>query len=1116
MTLNTTESRIPGGFTKANADKLGYATDVTDHLCMVSFLPQALRFGDSLRTLFNNYVVFGDAAHFPNGTEFTYGWTIEYLDSQDNIIHTFQENREDYQVSHYWFRLHDQGLRLYDLPDLQSMKVKCTVTVDGNNTDLILTHQIQSPYSDIEALFTEGNVDNPVGRAGNPSMTHYVANIYREFFQGDQRWEDEDLDILMNIPVSILYSRMLKYHYNLSPNRYFYENGINDDNLEWSNNHRHHQVGLCGIKPYLLAMSLGIIPFQRLSDINQEQGLFDAYLALNSNNPAELNKVDILNYARFPKSNILLTAYMLSELKKKAQENNCTHCRGSDQERNTWKLLSKEGMAYEKDFIRNLLTEYFLGPQTEISSFEYRSMGKPTKHDWASYLVDILEQSYVYLPFELLKVKVLDIRSGQPIKQAKVKRLKILYVQQVEDTYNPGFYEMNFDDEQELLDEGSLLLKCKKALIRFYSLAVNEDDLNENDWGQLYSDSANTFLTERRLNDTITLEDGLNGESVLADYSLVLQYIVDEYNKHGYTDEEGVLHVRIPQAVLDRSYVHLEVGFHKFTITPEAVASSTLTSDWIPISRNHPGEVVTNFELKWKGGTEEQEQITDWQTTIDSISGNLDSYKEETNTVHFGWQVVNPDTISRSYLTVCTKLTIKDDNYAPFEALNPSFFCHFYDEIISPYPFVLFGMQWCQPVFDEFEDADEGILTDFTYIQNPQYKKLNMHLVTLPSDLGGSDKYGGKGYGKVEVRAAPYWRSVNAGTVNQAHLGLDIHAKIGDPVFAVRYGKVDQLAYSDTGGNMMRLSWSNTVRNSITYLHLLERLIDDDEMVLPGTRLGLAGRTGNLGVNSGNAGHVHLNVGADPEEVVQLRNVPDEHNKIAIPFNEIPLLLPCACQVTNVMGITTNEINNLSDTIAGRENLGVNARIPCRFDNTAYVGTCWAAAELKCPHINTNDKTNIQLQILLRYLNEKPGVAERIEAFAVDKNPQYLHPGGIDGDIGNAPATIADSSLAAETEVEKLASTKHGGKLIKIRYTIPDTTNKETTWVESSLVDTDDKLTEDLTNLVSGGSSIGASRMAIYLFRKEHDLLDFDDYSSNFSPDDDFWTELHDQTNLPL
>jgi murein DD-endopeptidase MepM/ murein hydrolase activator NlpD len=459
---------------------------------------------------------------------------------------------------------------------------------------------------------------------------------------------------------------------------------------------------------------------------------------------------------------------------------------------------------------------------------------------------------------------------------------------------------------------------------------------------------------------------------------------------------------------------------------------------------------------------------------------------------------------------------VKDDNYAPFEALNPSFFSTFYDEIISPYHFVLFGMQWCQPVYDEFADAEEGIITNSSYIQDDEFKNLHMHLVTRASDLGGLDKYGGKGYGKVEVRANPYWRSVNVGTVDEAHLGLDIHAKIGDPVFAVRYGEVDNRPYSNTGGNIVRLSWSGTARNRIDYLHLLEAAPAemDGEEVMPGTRLGLAGRTGNLGVNSSNPGHVHINVGADPEEIVRLRTVPDADNKIAIPFNETALLFPCAAQVTNVLGLSTAEINALSNTLAGRAQLAATARIPCQFDDTAHVGTCWAAAELKCPYIPTSGETDIKLQILLRYLNEKPGPAERLEAFEEDNNPQYLHPGGIDGDIGDAPGSIADSSLSAGTAVERLGDTRHDGKLIKIRYQIPDTTDTETTWIESSLLDDEDKLTEDLSNLVTGGSSVGTSRMAVYLFRKEHDLVDLEDYSSNFSADAEFWTALQQQTNL--
>lgn len=398
MSINNTESRIPGGFTYENAKVLGFATDVINHFCLISYLPETLRFGETFQNIFNQYVVFADASELGAGTDLTYAWTIDFLDSAGDIIPTHIDTA-GYPLNFYLLNLNGLGLIFDDLPDLKYLEVTCSVIHGGDVTDLTLTHVIDASYGDILDLFTEAEEGHVIAKGGNPAVTHFLANLYRDFFPFGLMWGDRELDVPTNVSVSILYSRLLKFslrnfHSSLTVSSLEYEAGLNHDDLAWSDKSAKNQVGLCGIKPYFLAMMLERIEFRRLDDSVKEEDIFNDYLALSDANPAQLNKIDIFNYARFPKSNILHAAYMLSELKNKAQDNDCEKYKGSDVDRELWKTLSKEGMAYEKDFIRNLLTEYCIGPQDEdIKSFSYSGLGRPPKHDWAPYVITILQQS---------------------------------------------------------------------------------------------------------------------------------------------------------------------------------------------------------------------------------------------------------------------------------------------------------------------------------------------------------------------------------------------------------------------------------------------------------------------------------------------------------------------------------------------------------------------------------------------------------------------------------------------------------------------------------------------------------------------------------------------------
>jgi hypothetical protein len=300
------------------------------------------------------------------------------------------------------------------------------------------------------------------------------------------------------------------------------------------------------------------------------------------------------------------------------------------------------------------------------------------------------------------------------------------------------------------------------------------------------------------------------------------------------------------------------------------------------------------------------------------------------------------------------------------------------------------------------------------------------------------------------------------------------------------------------------------------------------ESVLAGTVVAKGGRTGNIGAVSFNPSHVHLTVGnAGGRYYPQLRKSLDEYfpeNAMVLPSNYSPLLFPCRGETPRVDWDAKN----------------------CKLDNARFTQFCWAGAELKCPHIkksmSKSDESVFQLQAQLRYLNEKPSGLETkvvnakykikseeselhpdhlvdLSAFlTVDNNEDYFHPyhrniesANQIGIVGDAMTKVDDSSLAAGTALTILSSSVHRNanhRLKKVRYTDSEGTNHET-WIEQALIDGTNKVTELIQNVPATKPS--KTQMAIYCFRKQHDLLKMDNYYQNFETDDEFWEELNNQ-----
>ncbi len=103
------------------------------------------------------------------------------------------------------------------------------------------------------------------------------------------------------------------------------------------------------------------------------------------------------------------------------------------------------------------------------------------------------------------------------------------------------------------------------------------------------------------------------------------------------------------------------------------------------------------------------------------------------------------------------------------------------------------------------------------------------------------------------------------------HNGIDLRAKIGEPVLAVRGGKVTEARFHRGMGNYVELTHPDG--HTTVYGHLSKISVSEGRLVRQGDKLGEVGKTGNANHRSIIA-HLHFeirkkNVPLDPMEFLE-------------------------------------------------------------------------------------------------------------------------------------------------------------------------------------------------------------------------------------------------------
>ena len=577
---------------------------------------------------------------------------------------------------------------------------------------------------------------------------------------------------------------------------------------------------------------------------------------------------------------------------------------------------------------------------------------------------EVIEVEENIIAFEEVQVAVLDCRSGRPLANKKVKRIVVKQD-------DAAIIDVEFD---RTVDH-TLTVELADAL---KGLGFNDAEVKKG------------YKKYWEARDSSAKAADAAGEP----FPVFEARVIDEYKRHRATDDNGILTLQLPRVFFNGHSISVEVGFWDFPVFLEAVNDDPRVQDLAPepIRRdgvNIGGSVLltdlgysgTKFDIVWTGS----EQSTEWNgnwgwearrtsknaAPIAPASGGMVSATYFLNSIGLNAGAGNQEVDMATEFKVSETIILKNNQAEVnmkaaqnVSILDSSLFSMFYVKGTNNSPFVLYGMQWCQPVWDGIEDPQgelvAGSSNENVYIQNPEYAHLNMHVVT---DYKGHGIFngqvvsaGGKEYGTTRHE---YKHSFDIDSVD-----LMTGAVGAVKLFAIHGGNAARNGASNSStGLYVTLICENSVfgtddnKRGVRFLHLDSYSVDNNSYVMAGQEIGRAGRTG---IPTQYPDHCHMDYGAGAAKheasILNHRSELDLFNRRCIPHYELPLTMPCKSE--RAISISS-----------------------CNFDCTTALN-CWAAIELKCPALSnrsnaSSDSQQVRVvQAQLRFLGYYNGALD--------------------------------------------------------------------------------------------------------------------------------------------
>jgi hypothetical protein len=1113
MTVQNTESRLPDGL---EAKDLGQAVENGDFK-LISYLTQPLRYEEGKKALTNTYVVF-DTGGTSNPSD--YRWKFEFeIEGQDDAIELSDlEGVEGGAV----FNLNSEEGDFEDALEGKIVtKITTTVALDVNATNVLIMEQtVDGLDEDIEALIA--NFDNEKGaNAGEPKTTRRIANEYKNYLiaLGKDKGEAELAKVSLNLLATLLYqaiesdagffSRASDYLFN--PDEEDWMNYANGEGGVEFNDLVGTKISILDVKPhvfYFLHQPPGAgTPYQDYVYDEDQESLdsFEEEILSNLNSLSATEEIDLVNRLRFPKSCLYSVWTYLKHLKERHNDY-------------LSKVLDKDNHSTNRECISTVVTEFETAPQNNLDG---PSSTAVQAYDvmYSKWMQAILKTSKIQM--EIVKIKVLDIRSGKPIKNSRVRKLIVYGTQSAVIKKFGTNGEVDLLYERDRIVENDPLRAAQIALLRLgYAPApIDREDANEETlggwcdgaWDGQTSQAYNQYLQDR------ILSTDMNAGAAAADQpsDRDLKAIKNDYNGHAYTDDSGVIEVRIPKVFMDGRSINIDIQFWEIPIVREEIEDDS--GD--PITRPSTDEAATDFVVSWVGGTGANQKVnwTDYVVNNQIVEAS-----------DFGWEVTKDDRSSK--LKAVQRLIVKDDE-DDFDGYDTSLLSKFYDSDSYPIHFVLFGMVWCQPLVDGLDDVFVGEHRSNRRVFRNRYnpsgdwiENLNMHLVT--KHVGNSNyRYGFFDRSNPESTASGQQGQHNYR--GRAHDSADIYSgSVGIGVtncFASHGGKFINGPNSGSyGNNNVFIEFANPYSFNINnrekrfrYMHLSRREPLNNQIVQAGTIIGQTGREGNFAVSS--PSHLHLelinkgqNASVSSMEPSQYLAVNDPANASCLPGNDLPLLLPCAAIYNYAVGS--------NDDPGG-----------CDFSNDNVVSTCWAVQKFPeydyhvnrifpneefpeqvvvdnfhmfaCPFVHFEQPVSldvfwIQAHLKFVFVNRGRGDIPNVD---------YHNPGGIDNSLG---AAVNNVEINLQTgDVVNILDTDNNRKQIRVQKGgVSGWMLNLDVFIVGTTMQVDMKYVA--TNKITANTNI-----AIGVYRALTPDIDFNlnDYASNFSIDNDLADNLREK-----
>ncbi|MBK6822891.1 MAG: peptidoglycan DD-metalloendopeptidase family protein [Saprospiraceae bacterium] len=1008
----------------------------------------------------------------------------------------------------------------------------------------MLSQELNGLKQNIENLLSEdNNAHPPIAYKGNPNATRMLGNYFKPYFNEGINAFGQVMDVPKELAAAIAFGNMPSI--NQLDNfwkREEFGHSLNSESVfpnpsPYIFNERNPlSIGVCSVRPHILAMFLPKNDFIDINNFNadnspiytprylntytvltgtiKEKSIFDSFNGL-----ALADRIDIYNLLRFPKSNIKMCLFLLNQLKKTKDD---------------WQAIGAASFITNNKVVAGLCTAFFNGPRDE-----YKKTTKKANTTYSYFMQRVFSDNITASPieFKIIKIKVLDVRSGRPITFAKMKSLVI----SAGDNHKIGHDKFKVEND-EVIKDGTDFPKFSYeesqnnpsyTLAKRAQIALNELGYNNGNPGNSFGPDArlqyNKYWENRLANPAIV--SPATGDPI----DIYLIYIEAEYLSHRETDEFGELKIRVPKSFfIAGKPLKIEIGFWEFPILVERLKFET---DTIKRSEINPNTITnTNFTVSWIDSTQEQEK--DW---------NPEEYDNTKD--YFRWEVKNGTNGSRK-LRVNEVIKIKD---AAGTEIQSNLLSSFYDLIAHPFHFVLFGMQWCQPVWAPIPNtATHWIKGNVSPINGhpsgisekiPDNQR-NMPVLVTQHKGGGTGK--GRDYGSLVLKSdyayqfdgqqfssnnypalfqtyvdnnRPTPRQDEDGG-NKQHQGIDYLSN--DDSSTISNSNNSSLLFAFHGGVIKNeneggfgLQYSVQIINRIItdkiykafYAHMETKVSNlHNTGVLAGQKIGTIGRSNGEGDYSSNyidgPTHLHFEIRYNilignqyarltkPKDIFQLtaEDINSPNQNLILDFDGYRLF-PCDCKNGNLAAfrcvIRSNDLPNA---------------------NLNKCSECWASRNLHCPYMAGDAKKVFRIQAQLNYFkDDRPD------------NDDFKYPGSIDGNWGTKPTNKNVTGLTDAVNISLVPGSLIDDELVNIKFRENNDAIKpeQNGWIIPHLLKEAGSyyklIISELGSLLTNDTiKTQKTRMAIYYFKKAHSLLsDGEDYAANFDTDDTFEDKLN-------